>query len=180
MAGAVFVASDHLVHILAKNMYTRNMAEGNHTSLDVSDPFLGDARHRFILSAWDLHGKIMQNYFKWCDHVNLPYRPSSQSEWFNKTEPFSDEACNMILSEVALSYLVWTEAHNLRYLPELLNFLYWTMRFSPIFEEAANVSQTTRGNIQPVPNDPEAVRRVPCGTANYFAVSDCCESTTVP
>ena len=99
----------------------------------------------------------MHNYFKWCDHVGLPARPSSQNEWFNKAEPFSDEACNMIVAEVALSYLIWTEAHNLRYLPELLNFIFWTMRFSPAFEEAANVSQNGRGNIQPVPNDPEAV-----------------------
>lgn len=28
VAGSIFVASDHLVHILAKNMYTRNKADG--------------------------------------------------------------------------------------------------------------------------------------------------------
>lgn len=141
---------------------------------------LGDARHRFILSAWDLHGKVMHNYFKWCDHVGLPYRPASQNEWFSRGEPFSDESCNMIVSEVALSYLIWTEGHNLRYLPEMLNFLYWTMRFSPQFEEAAFVSSTNRGNVNPVPNDPEAVRPVSCLFSFDGPFADCCKLAPVP
>lgn len=28
VASTIFVASDHLVHVLAKNMYTRNQADG--------------------------------------------------------------------------------------------------------------------------------------------------------
>eukprot|EP00210_Caulerpa_lentillifera_P005023 g4797.t1 len=144
VASTIFVASDHIVHVLAKNMYTRNQADG-------------DARHRFILSAWDFHGKIMHNYVKWCDHVGLPQRPVSQNDWFSKAEPFADDACNLILSEVALMFLVWTEGHNLRYMPELINFLYWCMRFSSIFEEAANVSSGGRGDVQPVPSDPEMI-----------------------
>jgi len=31
VASTIFVASDHLVHVLAKNMYTRNQADGNNT-----------------------------------------------------------------------------------------------------------------------------------------------------
>lgn len=99
----------------------------------------------------------MHNYTKWCDHVGLPQRPASQNDWFSKSEPFADDACNLLLSEVALVFLIWTEGHNLRYMPELLNFLFWCMRFSSVFEEAANVGSSGRGDVQPVPSDPEMV-----------------------
>ena len=103
---------------------------------------------------------MFRSYQLWCDHVKLPTRPQSQSEWFDTADPFSDEACNVIVSELALSYLIWTEAHNLRHLPELLNFLFWVMRFSSVFEDAANVPSSARGSNLSVPYNPETVRDI--------------------
>ena len=111
-----------------------------------------------MTSVWELHTKVFRSYHLWCEHVKLPSRPRSQSEWFDTADPFSDVACNLIVSELALSYLIWTEAHNLRHLPELLNFLFWVMRFSPVFEDAANLSSSALGNILSVPCSPESVR----------------------
>lgn len=123
---------------------------------------LSDARLRFMQAVWDMHSRVFQNYFDWCKHINLPYRPISQSANFAKSEPHSDEVVMMLVKELALYFCIWTEAANLRYMPESLVFVFWTMRFSPIFAELDD----GREGVTPVPTDPEVVCE-PCGLQQW-------------
>ncbi|CAD7698647.1 unnamed protein product [Ostreobium quekettii] len=110
-------------------------------------------------SVWDLHSKIFQNYFDWCKHVGLPRRPTSQSERFRNKEPFTDEIIIMLMNELALFYCIWTEGANVRYMPEVLCFIFWTMRFSPFFTELDGCGNGQQGKgvgeFIPVPVDPD-------------------------
>eukprot|EP00803_Ostreobium_quekettii_P008300 evm.model.scf_2302.2 EVM.evm.TU.scf_2302.2 scf_2302:9712-17129(+) len=139
----VFVASDHLVQVLGKNMYPRCTAEG-------------DPEYRFQRAVWDLHSRIFRNYFAWCKHVNLPPRPSPQSSSFKNRQPFTDEAVIVLMNELALYFCIYTEAANMRYMPEGLCFIFWTMRFSPKFAELRGNGDRSE-KVAPVPTDPEVI-----------------------
>ncbi|CAD7698034.1 unnamed protein product [Ostreobium quekettii] len=114
---------------------------------------------RFMHSVWELHSKIFQNYFNWCKHVGLPRRPVSQSERFRNKEPYTDEIIIMLMNELALFYCIWTEGANVRYMPEVMCFIFWTMRFSPVFSELdgpldGKKGKGIGGEFIPVPVDP--------------------------
>lgn len=107
------------------------------------------------MSTWELHSKIFQPYFGWCNHVGLPFRPQSHEQIFAKSNPYTDQVVHMLLNELALYMCIWTESANLRYMPEMLCFIYYTMRFSPAFDSALKQEEKWRK----IPSDPTSVSK---------------------
>lgn len=110
------------------------------------------------MSLWEYHSKIFQPYMGWCSHVDLPARPQTQADTFAKSEPYSDSVAHMLLNELGLYMCIWAESANMRYMPELICFLYHVMRFSSTFED---LLQSKSKGVS-VPTDPEAVSACGC------------------
>lgn len=121
----------------------------------------GNASHRFMRAVWDLHSRMFQNYFDWCKHVGLVSRPSTAAAFLRSSEPYTDEVAIMLMMELGLYFCIWTEAANLRYMPESIWFIFWTMRFSSTFAELVGSGERKGDQIIPVPADPMLVSYVP-------------------
>ncbi|GFH27981.1 FKS1_dom1 domain-containing protein, partial [Haematococcus lacustris] len=108
----LFLASDHLVSLLVKNIYIR-------------DKVSATEEERFARAVWALHGSVFSNYEDmWCRRLELSPRP-------NKLERLADAAftehnlLHGLLCELALYFLMYTEGTNLRHMPEATWFLYY-------------------------------------------------------
>ncbi|KAJ9527498.1 hypothetical protein QJQ45_025772 [Haematococcus lacustris] len=108
----LFLASDHLVSLLIKNIYIR-------------DKVSATEEERFARAVWALHGSVFSNYEDmWCRRLELSPRP-------NKLERLADAAftehnlLHGLLCELALYFLMYTEGTNLRHMPEATWFLYY-------------------------------------------------------
>ncbi len=174
----IFLVTDHLHHLLVKNMQRRDKASGTD-------------EERFSRAVHRLHATIFQGYRDWCRHVYLPIRikelqyetllqyapivvrpgkivffggwwwcrhmPDKRHPCYvgqcarlqqrtHAWTPFLPQDWEYLLEELALYFLVYSEAANLRHMPEALWFLFWVMRNS----------RTTMNQCTAVPvNDPK-------------------------
>ena len=114
----IFLVTDHLQHLLVGNYMRRDKSSA-------SD------EEKFVRAVFRLHAGIFHAYKDWCDHVDLmgclPHlmygecvkrRGDTVLEWEYRLE------------ELALYFLVYTEAANVRHCPELVWFLFWILRNS--------------------------------------------------
>ena len=113
----IFLVTDHLHSLLVKNYMRRDKSSS-------SD------EEKFVRAVYRLHGGIFQAYKDWCEHVGLIER-LPQLEYANMCRERGNVLeWEYLLEELALYFLVYTEASNVRHTPELLWFLYWVMRNS--------------------------------------------------
>jgi hypothetical protein len=113
----IFLVTDHLHHLLVKNYMRR-------------DKCVATEEEKFVRAVHRLHGGIFQAYKDWCKHVSLVERlPQLEYASMVKERPGILE-WEYLLEELALYFLIYTEAANVRHCPELLWFLYWIMRNS--------------------------------------------------
>ncbi|KAG1659988.1 hypothetical protein FOA52_009662 [Chlamydomonas sp. UWO 241] len=121
----IFVAADHLNQMLVGNFFIRRE--------------LGDdtPEERFAKAVHELHATHFMSYeAHWCTHVGLSNRTRKAQGVLSK-ECFSDPTVvNGLLSELALWFLLHTEASSLRHCPELLWFLFWCLNHSYVIQEA--------------------------------------------
>lgn len=111
----IHLVSDHLENLLVGNMFRRDTTPGSEVD-------------RFANCVADLHDNIMTGYQDWCDHVDLPMRvPEVEFAAFIGSEP---QKWEWQLEELAMYFLLHSEASNLRHLPECLWFILWCMRNS--------------------------------------------------
>ena len=85
---------------------------------------------RFIRAIYRLHGGIFQAYRDWCGHVDLPPRLPHLEYSSMCKERGKILEWEYLLEELALYFLVYSEASNVRHTPELLWFIFWIMRNS--------------------------------------------------
>ncbi|KAL6774638.1 GSL1 [Auxenochlorella protothecoides x Auxenochlorella symbiontica] len=112
----IFLATDHLYHLLVKNYMRR-------------DKDTGDDMDRFARAVHRLHAAIFQGYRDWCSHVGLPLRiPELKLAKIHR--PHTIQEWEYGLEELAMYFLVYSEAANLRHTPECLWFVYWICRNS--------------------------------------------------
>ncbi|KFM22655.1 Callose synthase 5 [Auxenochlorella protothecoides] len=97
---------------------------------------------RFARAVHRLHAAIFQGYRDWCSHVGLPlripelklakiHRPHTiQARWkiLHRVTVVSEWEYG--LEELAMYFLVYSEAANLRHTPECLWFVFWICRNS--------------------------------------------------
>ena len=79
-----------------------------------------------LQALFELHSTIFKSYeVNWTKLVGLTHRTAGAQQVLD-THAFSDpRAANGLLSELALYFLIYTEASSLRHTPELLWFIYW-------------------------------------------------------
>ncbi|KAK9815749.1 hypothetical protein WJX72_008855 [[Myrmecia] bisecta] len=111
----IFVASDHLYHLLVRNYMRRDKDSGTETDV-------------FARSVEKLHDLIFQGYGDWCAQVALPEHVT-QVSWLTMQATGAVE-WEYLLEELALYFLIYTEAANIRHLPEGMWFLFWILRNS--------------------------------------------------
>lgn len=113
----IFLVTDHLHHLLVKNYLRRDKAPGSDDD-------------KFERAVYRLHAGIFQAYRDWCKHVDIvPRLP--QLEW----EAICEVRGNVLeweflLEELALYFLIYSEAANLRHMPEAMWFIFWIVRNS--------------------------------------------------
>ena len=111
----IFLATDHLYHLLVRNSIRRDTADGSDDD-------------KFARSVFRLHAAIFQGYYDWCHHVELPPRVSEMT--FEMLQKFAIQEWEFLLDELAMYFLIYSEAANLRHTPEALWFLFWCLRNS--------------------------------------------------
>ena len=113
----IFLVTDHLHHLLVKNYLRRDRAPGTDDE-------------KFERAVYRLHAGIFQAYKDWCKHVDLvPRLP--QLEWESICEVRGSVLeWEFLLEELALYFLIYSEAANLRHMPEAMWFVYWIVRNS--------------------------------------------------
>ena len=90
----------------------------------------GSEDDRFERAIYRLHAGIFQAYRDWCTHVELlPRLPQLEYEAFCEIRGQILE-WEFLLEELALYFLIYSEAANLRHMPEALWFIYWIVRNS--------------------------------------------------
>lgn len=78
----------------------------------------------FNKAAWRLHAAIFDSYEDWCRHQNV-------EPWPGKEGPapkvaLSDERAGIpALLDICLYFCLWTEAANIKHMPECMSFLFW-------------------------------------------------------
>ncbi len=114
----IFLVTDHLHHLLVKNYMRR-------------DKTSAEDEEKFVRAVFRLHGGIFQAYKDWCSHVDLMERlPELEYGRCVSKRGESVLEWEYRLEELALYFLIYTEAANIRHCPELLWFLFWILRNS--------------------------------------------------
>ncbi|GLC72072.1 hypothetical protein PLESTF_001201000 [Pleodorina starrii] len=94
----------------------------------------------FARSVWELHSHIFLSYQGdggWCRQVGLaPRRAALEAEVLSSSQrgAADGEVVAALLAELALYFLLYSEAANLRHTPELMWFLFWAAAHSAAFE----------------------------------------------
>jgi hypothetical protein len=93
----------------------------------------------FARAVWELHSHIFLSYEGaggWCRQVGLAARlAAAEAEVLSSRHAAADrEVVQLLLSELALYFLLYSEAANLRHTPELMWFLFWAAVHSPAME----------------------------------------------
>ncbi|GFR41022.1 hypothetical protein Agub_g1454, partial [Astrephomene gubernaculifera] len=92
----------------------------------------------FARAVWELHSQIFLPYegsAGWCRQVGLAARPAAvASELLGAQGGADPRVLHLLLSELALYFLIYSEAANLRHTPELTWFLFWAANNSPAME----------------------------------------------
>ncbi|GLC51113.1 hypothetical protein PLESTB_000467200 [Pleodorina starrii] len=90
---------------------------------------------RFAMAVYELHNTIFHQYEqRWCPHLELRPRPRELQRLLETSRWADGSAVNGLLSELALYFLLYSEAANLRHTPELMWFLFWAAVHSPAME----------------------------------------------
>ena len=114
----IFLVTDHLHHLLVRNYMRRDKTSA------------GD-EEKFVRAVFRLHGGVFQAYKDWCGHVELLERlPELEYRRCVERRGESVLEWEYRLEELALYFLVYTEAANIRHCPELVWFLFWILRNS--------------------------------------------------
>ncbi|KAG2499845.1 hypothetical protein HYH03_002136 [Edaphochlamys debaryana] len=102
---------------------------------EAEDEAAGEQRRAvaFARAVWELHSHIFLPYEGergWCRQVLLAPRPADTEKEVlcGALAADSEEVVGLLLLELCLYFLVWSEAANLRHTPELLWFLFWAAR----------------------------------------------------
>ena len=82
------------------------------------------ALHSTIFHAYETH---------WCPLVRLKPRLRQLSDLQNSAKATSEAGCQMLLAELSLYFLIYSEAANIRHCPEATWFLFWICAHSPAF-----------------------------------------------
>ena len=129
-----FVAADHLSSLVRDGMLRRRLgSDAQHQSSQLPADAL------FALCVMDLHGSIFHAYEAgWCPLVQLHPRPHQLSMQQQQADVVSAAGCHLMLCELSLYFLIWTEAANVRHCPEAMWFLFWCCCHAPAFVELSS------------------------------------------
>ncbi|KAG2442515.1 hypothetical protein HXX76_002601 [Chlamydomonas incerta] len=151
-----FLAADHLEALLLRNIMPRHLgptsssggdgrrdsAEGKGSCGGGSGPAAaaeGDAQRReaaFACAVWELHSHIFLSYegaAGWCRLLGLrPRLAEVEAEVLQAPGRTAEDPAvvSVLLLELCLYFLLYSEAANLRHTPELLWFLFWAAAHS--------------------------------------------------
>lgn len=134
-----FVATDNLTSVIRDGMLRMVQSQENGNPEGISETlrqlYCGQLPESFfILSVFEVHSNIFQHYEKWCDQVGLQKWPSelenrrdgSKAKNAGVERPAdSIQTCHMLVCELALYMLIWTEGANVRHMSEVICFLFW-------------------------------------------------------
>ncbi|KXZ43170.1 hypothetical protein GPECTOR_99g805 [Gonium pectorale] len=129
----IFAAADHLIQLLVKNGYVRRNRG------DDSDD------ERFGKALFEFHSVIFYSYeMQWTKMQRLSPRPQRFTDELRE-RVFSDQhITNGLLSELALYFLIYTEAANMRYCAEGMWWIFWVMNHSYVMAEIWNEGPPNR------------------------------------
>ncbi|EFJ48653.1 hypothetical protein VOLCADRAFT_90840 [Volvox carteri f. nagariensis] len=133
---SIFVAADHLNQLLVKNGYVRR-----HRGDDSDE-------ERFAKALFEFHSTIFYSYeMQWIKMQRLSPRAQRFTDELRE-RVFSDHhVINGLLCELALYFLIYTEAANVRFCPEAMWMIFWCMNHSYVMADLWN-----RGSPDRVPN----------------------------
>ncbi|GIL42993.1 hypothetical protein Vafri_805, partial [Volvox africanus] len=164
VASTAFLAADHLEALIVRNIMPRLVVEaqlqsggvtspdGNlktstgGTSADFSAEGSGWAPEQapeqqemaFARAVWELHSHMFLPYEGgggWCQQVGVSAWPAEMAlEVLSRHRATDREVVQLLLSELALYFLLYSEGANLRHTPELMWFLFWSAVHSPNME----------------------------------------------
>ncbi|PNW85408.1 hypothetical protein CHLRE_03g185000v5 [Chlamydomonas reinhardtii] len=135
-----FVAADHLEALLLRNIMPRHLAamKGGGAG-DPAAAAGGDEPQReaaFACAVWELHSHIFLSYegaAGWCRLLGLrPRLAEVEAEVLQAPGRTAQDPAvvSVLLLELCLYFLLYSEAANLRHTPELLWFLFWAAAHS--------------------------------------------------
>jgi len=94
------------------------------------DKAAGTDDDKFERAVYRIHAGIFQAYRDWCRHVELlPRLPQLEYEAMCESRGHVLE-WEYLLEELSLYFLIYSEAANLRHMPEAVWFLFWIVRNS--------------------------------------------------
>ncbi|PNH01232.1 hypothetical protein TSOC_012892 [Tetrabaena socialis] len=147
-----FLAADHLDVLLVRNLMPRMAPPPPAASKDAKYDAADDAADAdaeaaqqqedalaFARAVWELHSHIFLPYegaAGWCRLVGVAARPAAAlSEVLGARGAGDASVLHLLLCELSLYFLLYSEAANLRHTPELMWFLFWAAANSPAFEQ---------------------------------------------
>lgn len=121
----IFVASDHLVQLCVKNFFLRRSKAEDEKQ-----------EERFAKAVFELHANIFYTYEEQWSHMHgLTIRPKAMQDILDNSRFCEEQVVCGLLSELALYFLIYTEASSMRHAPELLWFLYWCLSHSDVMRD---------------------------------------------
>eukprot|EP00892_Ulva_mutabilis_P001697 jgi/Ulvmu1/11528/UM078_0017.1 len=113
-----FVVSDHLGQLLVTDAMPREAQD--------------NVMVAFGNAVWRLHVSMFSPYEDWVTHQR--FHPFPHDSW-KKDSTASPKTIMAALLDLSAYFCLWTEAANLRHMPESIWFFYWSMQHSPNFEQ---------------------------------------------
>ncbi|GLI69231.1 hypothetical protein VaNZ11_013721 [Volvox africanus] len=133
---AIFAAADHLIQLLVKNGYVRR-----HRGDDTDE-------ERFAKALFEFHSTIFYSYeMQWIKMQQLSPRAQRFTDELREKVFSEHYVINGLLCELALYFLIFTEAANLRFCSEAMWMIFWCMNHSYVMADLWN-----RGSPDRVPN----------------------------
>ncbi|GIL51750.1 hypothetical protein Vafri_7680 [Volvox africanus] len=132
----IFAAADHLIQLLVKNGYVRR-----HRGDDTDE-------ERFAKALFEFHSTIFYSYeMQWIKMQQLSPRAQRFTDELREKIFSEHYVINGLLCELALYFLIFTEAANLRFCSEAMWMIFWCMNHSYVMADLWN-----RGSPDRVPN----------------------------
>ncbi|GAX79705.1 hypothetical protein CEUSTIGMA_g7146.t1 [Chlamydomonas eustigma] len=135
----LFLAADH-IHELITNEMLRDLKTVETSSAESQLTVQVDTQmmewQRFSCAVWEVHSCIFLSYSLWLKKVQLKTSRTRQAETVLQSCSWdSPEGVHGLVTELAMYFLLWSEAANLRHCPEAMWFFYHCMVMSPEADE---------------------------------------------
>ena len=80
----------------------------------------------FNKAVWRLHATIFSSYYDWSEHQGFqPFPQAEMDKYWGKIVLGAGNSSVPALLDLCLYFCLWTEAANVKHMPEAMWFLFW-------------------------------------------------------